>query len=574
MIPILYGEKTTDFTNNGIGRLSDAISCLATEERNGLFELEMQYPVEGERFADLTMSAIIRAVPAPGRAAQLFRIYKVSKPMNGKVTIKAEHISYQLSHVPVAPFTANNAAAALAGLKENAAEACPFDFWTDIKTAADFIVADPVSLRSRLGGNKGSILDTYGGEYEFDNYQIRLWAARGANNGVTLRYGKNITDLKQEENISNTITGVFPYWRGDDVLVMLPEKVISAANAANFPYPRTKPLDLSMEFSEKPTEEQLRVAAEQYVAQNALGVPEVSISLSFVALWQTEEYKDIAPLEEVGLCDTVTVEYSKLGVFASAKVVKAVYNVLLDRYEKLEIGNIRPSLEKSLAEQKRELNEKATSSMISAAVKNGTDIISGVNGGYVVLHQDGNGIPFEMLIMDGPSIETAVNIWRFNQTGWGHSSTGYAGPYEMVAALDNGMKADWIKLGTLQGVRIIAEDGIIGGWDIAEAAIFKDVTDPDDDTVVYRVYFQPPLESETGKTKVLSCQKSVDGGENFEDSLVLYADGSGKIHDLSFDKIDGNDVFTGDVEVADPSGTTIKLSFMNGVLYNASPGEV
>ena len=245
MIPILYPANEQNFENNGIGRLSDAVSCAVSEERNGPFELEMEYPVDGEHYSDIALSCLILADPAPDRDAQLFRIYKITKPLNGIVTVYAEHISYQLSHIPVSPFAASGVAASLTGLKSNAAEECPFEFWTDKTTQAKFEVTEPASIRSRLGGNDGSILDVYGGEYEFDNYLVRLWAARGADRGVTLRYGKNITDLTQEEHISNAITGIYPYWKSEDVLVTLPEKVIRAENAFSYPYQRTIPLDMS-----------------------------------------------------------------------------------------------------------------------------------------------------------------------------------------------------------------------------------------------------------------------------------------------------------------------------------------
>lgn len=466
MIPILYPANEQNFENNGIGRLSDAVSCAVSEERNGPFELEMEYPVDGEHYSDIALSCLILADPAPDRAAQLFRVYKITKPLNGIVTVYAEHVSYQLSHIPVSPFSASGVAAALTGLKSNAAEECPFEFWTDKTTQANFEVTEPASIRSRLGGNDGSILDVYGGEYEFDNYLVRLLAARGADRGVTLRYGKNITDLKQEEYISNTITGIYPFWKSEEVLVTLPEKTISASNVDNFPYPRTKVLDMTTYFESAPTVEELRTAAKKYVEENALGVPDVSVTVSFVDLSQTEEYKDIAPLEEVGLCDTVTVEYETLGVSAKAKVVSVVYNVLLDKYDKIELGSIRPSLEKTIAQQQKDLGEKVSGSMLESAIKSATDLLSGVTGGYVILHRDGNGQPFEILVMDTNDIATAKNVWRYNQAGWGHSSHGYEGPYTMAATLDGGFVADFITTGTLMANLIKA--GILQSADAGD----------------------------------------------------------------------------------------------------------
>ncbi|QNM06565.1 phage tail spike protein [Qiania dongpingensis] len=535
MIPILYEQNTRKFDTNGIGGLSGAVSCMVTEERNGSYELVMEYPVKGIHFSEIRLSAIILAVPGDGRNPQPFRIYKISKPLNGIVTINAEHISYWLSHIPCSPFSANSVNSALAGLKNNAAEECPFGFWTDKSTLAGFSVTVPSSIRSRLGGAEGSILDVYGGEYEFDNYTVKLHNQRGTDSGVSLRYGKNITDLTQEENIQNTITGVYPYWSGSDgELVILSEKTVDADSADQFPYRRTVPLDCSQDFEEKPTEEELRKRAKDYIKGEGIGIPAVSITVSFVALWQTEEYKDIAPLERVRLCDTVAVEFSELGVSAKAKVIKTVYDVLLDRYESVELGEAKSSLAGTIVRQEQTISDKPSTSFLQQAIEHATELITGASGGYVVLHADGNGQPFEILVMDTPDINTAQNVWRWNKNGWGHSSNGYNGPYALAATLENGIVADFIKAGTLQGVEVIADEGRIGGWIINGQAIYRDVRVGDK---VYRVYFQPPLSSAPEKTWVLSCQESTNGGTTFGGNFILFSDGSMKNGNTTISKV-------------------------------------
>lgn len=464
MIPILFEPKTNNFNSNGLGRLMDAVVCLITEERNGVYELELQYPIDGILCKDIKIASIILAEPGEGRVLQPFSVYKISKPLKGIITIHAEHISYQLSYIPCAPFTSQTAAGALAGFEEHAAEECPYAFWTDKTTSGNFAVSVPASIRSRLGGVKGSILDVYGGEFEFDRYTVRLWENRGADNGVMLRYGKNITDLTQEENISNTITGIYPYWADSDGnLVELPEKVISSDKAANFPYPRTIPVDFSSEFQERPTETELRNAGGAYMKSNNIGVPSVSIKVSFIPLWQTEEYKDLALLESVKLCDVITVDYEKLGVKAKAKIVRTVYNVLKGRYQSLEIGDARATLASTIAGQAQQIEDKPSKGFLDEAVKNATNWLTGVNGGYVVLHKSANGKPYEILIMDTDNIETAQNVWRWNQNGWGHSKSGYNGPYAMAATIDNGIVADFITAGTMLADRIKGGTLTLGG---------------------------------------------------------------------------------------------------------------
>lgn len=453
MIPTLYAPTASVFTTNGLGALADAIDCTVEEERNGAYTLTMVYPVDGLHYGDLSLSSIIKAHCGDRRGAQLFRVYKVTRPLNGRVTVYAQHVSYQLSLIPCAPFTASSCNGALQGLASNAAESCPFTFWTDKATIANYKQTVPSSIRSQLGGVAGSVLDVYGGEYEFDNYTVKLWGNRGADNGVTLRYGKNIVDLTQEANIENTITGIYPYWTNESQTVTLPEKVISAPSASSYPYPRTVPLDCSDQFQDPPTVAQLRTFATNYVNQTGIGVPKVAVNVSFVNLRDTEEYADVAALETVELCDYVTVIYDRLGVDTKAQVVKTAWDVLAERYKSIDVGDLRSSLAETIAHTTEEAAEAVTGSALNAAIQRATDLISGVTGGYIKYKYNADGQPYEMLIMDSDSEATATNIWKYNANGWGFSHDGGAS-YTTAATIDGGIVADFITAGTLTGLEI------------------------------------------------------------------------------------------------------------------------
>lgn len=447
---LLYPSIETEFQNNGLGALPDAISCTVTEERNGMYELEMQYPVSGSHYGEIANRAILFCKPDPYRDPQPFRIYRILKPISGRVTVYAQHISYDLSGVTVSPFSAGSCAGALDGLKANAVPVdMPFSFWTDKSTSGNFSVEAPSSLRSLLGGTEGSILDVYGGEYEFDRWTIKLWNQRGKDSGVTIRYGKNLTDLQQDENISNMATGIYPYWKGSDgTLVEVPGKVVNAPGTYDFT--RIIPVDFTTDFQEQPTSEQLQERAETYVESNNIGVPTVSISVSFQPLEQTEEYKNIALLERVNLCDTVTVEYPALGVSATAKCVKTVYDVLKGRYTSVELGEARTNIADTIAGQQQQIEKLPESSAFQEAVSNATGWITGNRGGYVVI-RDSNGDrqPDEILIMDTPDIQTAQKVWRWNNSGLGYSSTGYNGPYTTAITQDGAIVASFITAGIL-----------------------------------------------------------------------------------------------------------------------------
>lgn len=350
MIPILYEAGESIFADMGFGGLPDAIDCAVTEERNGMFELSMTYPVDGLHFEDLAVDRIILAAPNDTSQWQPFRVYAIRPSLGGTAIVLAEHISYRLNHIIVAPFTAGSVTAALQGIQDNASSSCPFVFWTDKAGGGSYTQTVPASARARLAGEEGSILDIYGGEFEWDRAVVRLHQSRGADNGVVVAYGKNLTSLEQEINLASMLTGIYPYYysQSDGTLVQLPERLLTVAS--NYSYPRVKAVDLTSEFDSAPTVAQLRTRAQAYINANKLTEPKVSIQVSFVALWQTAEYKDIAPLERVGLCDTVTVKFPRLGIDAKAKVVKTVYDVLQERYKSIELGDARQSLDTTIAD--------------------------------------------------------------------------------------------------------------------------------------------------------------------------------------------------------------------------------
>ena len=452
MIPILYEGTETSFTSNGIGRLSDAISCTVTENRNGAYELEMEYPIDGVHFSDISLGKYIFAKPAKYSNKQAFEIYQITRPINGVCTIYAYHISYRLSKIPVMPFSTNSVTAALSGLVTNAAETNPFTFTTTKTTVANYNQTEPRDARSCLGGVQGSILDVFGGgDYEFDMFNVKLWQNRGQDRGFQIRYGKNLTDIKQEESIEDTITGIVPFYKNESTTITLPEKVISTASASNFPYPRTIPVDLSSEFQDSvPTVTQLRNAGNAYIASHSIGVPKVSLDVSFVNLADMVGYEDIAILEDVRLCDTVKVIFEKLGVSASAKVISTEWDVLKDKFNKVGLGSASNSLANKIANIEKVQTE--SSSFLEDAIQRATNLITGESGGYVVIHNNSDGKPYEILIMDNEDIEQAVHVWRWNKSGWGYSSTGYNGTYSLAATIDGGIVADFIKAGTIQGI--------------------------------------------------------------------------------------------------------------------------
>lgn len=457
MTPVLFGAGAATYETQGLGALADALTCEISEELNGEYELELAYPVSGRRYSDLKNRCIIVAKPDPYRGEQPFRIYRITRPLNGVITVYARHISYDLSGVPVTPFTAASAAAAMQALASHAAVSSPFSFWTDISSGSSVAVAVPTSTRAVLGGTDGSILDTYHGEYEWDGFTVRLRSHRGQDNGVRIAYGKNLTDIQQDENIADLATGVIGYWAGSDG-TLVQTGVVDAPGTYNFD--RIITVDFSSDFEERPSTSELTQRVQQYISDNGVGVPDVSISVSWVNLEQFSGYEGLSLLERVSLGDTVTVEFPPLGVEATARVVKTVYDVLRDRYVSADIGSVQANIADTIAGQQQQLQQVPNKTEIQQIAQSIADAIMGAKGGSVrLLDTNGDGEPDTLYIADNPDPAKAVKVWRFNYAGWCASSNGYNGPFEMSAALGQGMYADFITVGTLTAILIKSADG-------------------------------------------------------------------------------------------------------------------
>ena len=454
----LFASSATTYTTNGLGILSDAISCIVYQVLNGEYELQMEYPVDGIHFSEIAQRSIITAKPDKISDEQPFRVYRITKPLNGIVTIYARHIAYDMSGYAVTPFTAASLGLALVGLKANATPSCPFTFQTDKSVSSDFAVKVPKSLWSCLGGSEGSILDTYRGEWEFDGLSAYLHNKRGSNRGVSIRYGKNLTSYEQDINCENVYTAVYPYWSNGTDLVTLTEKTISVEGT--FDFVRVLSLDLTSSFQEKPTEAQLRTRAERYITENDIGVPDVSWTVEFVQLEASEEYKDKALLERVFLGDTVTIEFEKYGVSASARAVEVQYNALLDRYDSVTLGKVKTNMADTIVAQQKEIETKPSVTLVEQITNALTESILGALGGCVrLLDNNNDGMPDELYIADNPDPTQAVYVWRFNYMGWAGSSNGYNGPFVMGATIPDGLLATFVTAAHLVAGTIQSADG-------------------------------------------------------------------------------------------------------------------
>lgn len=448
MKPVLYSSTETAFTSNGLGVLNDTVSAVVREERNGAYELTMEYPADGIHFSDISSRAIILAKPNPTDSPQPFRIYRITKPIGGIVTIYAQHISYDLSGVAVSPFSANTLAEAISAMQSHALPSNqPFTLTTDMDKGTGLSITTPASFRAMMGGQENSLVDIYGGEYSYDKYSISLNANRGEDRGFTLRYGKNLTSFEQDENCASVYSHIYPYWTDGTTTIEVNNgeygKLVPTTGT-ELPYTKILPKDLSSYFESQPTAADLLITAKTYASKAQLGVPKVSLTVSFAQLEENG-------IDRVNLCDTVTVVFPKMGVNAKAKVVTAEYDVLLERYTTLEIGSSTQGIADTIANQQYQIESIPSSVGMQEAILKATAWITGtVDAGKVVFVRNQNGDPTAIKIVSTTKPEGAEHypMWIISAGGIGYSTDGGATISNIGLTADGHIVADTINLNT------------------------------------------------------------------------------------------------------------------------------
>ena len=442
MKPILYSTITegTVPTHYGVGVLSDCLSCRVKEQLNDEYELEMEFAANGAHASEIIPTAFLKAKPNYTDDPQLFQIYKVGKNINGRFTVNARHSSYLLSDKVITSGTAASCAAACLLLTGQAGN---FTITTDKSVNAAFNISEPSSVKSWFGGKQGSILDVYGpGEWKYDNFSAEFKAARGQNRGVTIRYGKNLTQLSQEIDMTNLVSAIIPYYKAQDGTITSGAAVSTGLTGIT----RELAVDFSPSVdpeSATPIATQLAALASDYISKNNFLTFKNSIKLNFVQL------KELS--ERVDLGDTVSIYFEPLNIAVTAKCIETVWDVIEERYISTSFGDASANIADTIVAAQKAIDEKPSTTVMQQAIDQATELITGNLGGYVVFHDgNGDGYPDEILIMDTADIATATKVWRWNSGGLGFSPNGYVGPYDVIAIdMQGRIVADAITTGTL-----------------------------------------------------------------------------------------------------------------------------
>lgn len=453
MIPRLYAAGTTTFTTEGLGALADCISCETSTGINGVPELNLVYPVTGVHAAEIDDRCVVVADRDRHLAAQPYLVRTIDKSTPGILNVYAVHLAVALvDGVGLEPYTAASLQTAIAGLASNATDTLPVTITTSLISSTEFNHAIPSSVKLAMGGMEGSIIDTYGGEWDFDGLTAELKASVGSSNGVVIRYGKNLVSLNMNVDWTGVYTDIYPYWIDPNTQAVT-QMTTPLYSLGTFSFQSVLFLDLSQDFETAPTDAQLLTAATAYAGTHALTSPKISWGVVMKELRGSPEYQSVALLEEVSLGDTVTIYFPDFGVNASARIVNERFDVLREQYTELTIGSVRSSLAGTIVGQADAVEKavKTVQTSVADAIRAATEAITGNTGGYVVTVLNAADQPQELLVMDTPDITTATNVWRWNASGLGFSSTGYAGPYTTAITSDGQIVADFITAGTLDG---------------------------------------------------------------------------------------------------------------------------
>lgn len=377
MRPILFNKSETAFDTYGLGELN-VTKGNVTRERNGNYTLYAEIPVNDPMVSGLEKEMKLKADAGLRTKNQTFEISRIVKDSSNLVKIYGQHISHKLEYIVLRNATAFSGTAynALAIWKGALIGDLTFDVWSDVDTTNKgvFDISKMENARLALGGVEGSILDLYGGEYEFDNMTIRLHKQLGRTAPTVLEYGRNILSAELDETIESSYTSVLPFAtytpdrpegstddsQPDPITVTIPENYVDSKYKALYAHRRIKVVDFSSEFSTDskkkniPNADKLRKLATDYMERNAIGKPKINIKIEYADLAKTLDYADNGWIEELELCDIVPIYYPQIGLTdETAKVTTVTYDFVNERNESVEFGdigtNVRATMQSGLA---------------------------------------------------------------------------------------------------------------------------------------------------------------------------------------------------------------------------------
>ena len=449
-----------DFSRNGLGVIPNVLNAKVVDEINGEYSLTFEYPMSEPMATELVEDRIVKCKVADG-TSQCFIIKKIQKNFD-KMSVYCTHLFYLLydnfledtypQNLSPKPF--------LDHILSRANYQLPFTTTSDIAATSTARYVRKNCVEAILGDIDNSMYNLFGMELKRDNWNIGLKARLGSDKGEKLIFGKNITGVDVNIDTTGVYTRIMPI--GFDGL-LLPEKYVDADNINEYPYPRIclyefpdivyDPEQEGAYHNLEDAYQALRDAVSELYA-NGINKPLINISVNWVELSKTEEYKQYSALERVDLGDTLTCNL--FGMDYTTRVIKTEYNPLTDRIDKFEIGTFQPNIATSMNKVEFDITQINPSSILEQAQENATSLITQAMGGYV--YKTNN----ELYIMDNEDPNLAVKVWRWNINGLGYSSTGINGTYGLAMTMDGAIVADFITTGTIA-------TGVLSGANVVDA---------------------------------------------------------------------------------------------------------
>ncbi len=457
MIPILYESDETTFASNGICRLPDCLTCEVNEGRNDVYECDFTYPVTGNNYEKIICGRIIGVTHECSNDVQPFDIVSMSRPINGIVSFHAVHISYRQSGMTVSGENINSLASAFAMLS-NASPSNPFTYETNFSSSNYMAAADgiPRTVRQMLGGVDGSILDSYGGEYEWDKWTVKLWRNRGEIKDVTIRYGLNLVDYNEDVDYFGTYTSAIPYWKGNDSengeVVVVGNKTDSGL-VSYADRDICLPMDLTDKFAEKPTKTQLQSFALSKMQSENPNVPNRTITIDFVNLTGDDVF-GATKLIDCRLCDQIRVVFPHYDMQGYFKIVKTTYNVLEDCYKDFELGTLSQTLSQVIGTTNKESTNPLVTDSISVSGSYGTIYARRIAGSvFVWFNGTSTSYTANQWTVIGTLPEGYRPVDRINGMGVNNASSS-AGNAPLMYRIDTtGTVSVWVYTGTTGNVQ-------------------------------------------------------------------------------------------------------------------------
>lgn len=525
-IPFLYSsdDSTNDYNKNGFGALPDCTMLLTTSALNGEVTLQGSVAIGKTNVDNIVNSNIIKLKINDTQQPQIMRLFNVKKSMaSGLVTFSAEPIANDIreNFIPSFDEASKSAVLMFESLRSKAKPSIPshFKFYSD-KENISAIKLERVNALQALGGVEGSLLQKYKGEYEKDNHDIHLHKRIGEDHRIKILYTKNLNGLDIEVDTQGVVNGVYGYAKleGSEDIIEATKQITYFDKQYNGGV--VNPVDFS---NDKPTTSaELQKLVDAYIKANAeINTPKVTAKIDFILLNNQPGYKEFVNMETVGMGDGVDVYHPILGVDLHARVVSYEYDSITEQYTKLEIGSVKSNfidqIVNKIDDNNQEYDDKI--SLIEDAQEEASNIIKNPGEGHVVIYPS-IADPQEILIMDTTDVNTAKNIWRFNEGGLAFSRTGYNGTYELAMTNNGAIVADRITTGVLRAITIIGATisgaSIVGGKLTSEGTDFTTILEngvvkwvrKSDNTEIFKMY---PLNISAGTQSAVGFKLGDNG---------------------------------------------------------------